>query len=844
MCIEQPKSKFPFFESKGDIAKYLVETLKKAFSTHLAEPLDELDTIIAGINMLGEELKVSQEKYVALFEYARDAILIFSTTSNKFVDSNNAATMLLGFSAEDIRLLSILDLFPKEEKTRIESKFADLKAVVTINFDTQIETKAGKLVDVIFLVKILPYGNDQYFHISLRDITESKKISTSLVKKNTELNKAQKEIALLSKFPSENPNPILRFNEKFELLYKNEASTINFNSDFKITENKSNDRILKGYINRSKLKGISETIIETRNKRHYSLTLVHVQEFDYTNIYAADITDFINQVNEKKKNLIYLKDTIESQKNFYERILNSLPYDIAVFDKKHRYLFVNPIGVKDDVTRKFLIGKDDFDYVNFKGISDEKAVERRKFFNRIIGTKRPETWLDEFTLKNGSRKIVERSLFPILDDKGDLHFVIGYGTDITTRVIAQDENKTLSLFAKNTNNGVLMLNKNREIIWANPAFLERSGYSLSEITGQTSTNYLLNNRNGSSIDKVNNSINKREKVSAELMRKSKKGKEYWVDLNVQPLYDKTNNISGFMFVEFDITDRITSERTINNLNINLENIVKQKTKNLRDNKLKLEKSLSKEKERRIELVRSEKKLKKSLIKEKELGKLKESFITVASHQFRTPLAVIQSNTDLLEMINNTEIQQPPEKYSKVTERITSAVSKMTELMEDVLTLGKLTSGSVPCTPKALDLVDLCKKIAQEFNFQMDGRCLDLSIKGEPYNMQLDPNLLNHALSNLISNAFKYSLGKDNPELSIHFKPKELLLSIKDYGLGIPEAQHLHLFEAFFRADNATEIKGTGLGLNIAKEYVEANNGKIAAASILGEGSCFEITFKR
>jgi signal transduction histidine kinase len=196
------------------------------------------------------------------------------------------------------------------------------------------------------------------------------------------------------------------------------------------------------------------------------------------------------------------------------------------------------------------------------------------------------------------------------------------------------------------------------------------------------------------------------------------------------------------------------------------------------------------------------------------------------------------------MINNTEIQQPPEKYSKVTERITSAVSKMTELMEDVLTLGKLTSGSVPCTPKALDLVDLCKKIAQDFNFQMDGRCLDLSIKGEPYNMQLDPNLLNHALSNLISNAFKYSLGKDNPELSIHFKPKELLLSIKDYGLGIPEAQHLHLFEAFFRADNATEIKGTGLGLNIAKEYVEANNGKIAAASILGEGSCFEITFKR
>ena len=100
------------------------------------------------------------------------------------------------------------------------------------------------------------------------------------------------------------------------------------------------------------------------------------------------------------------------------------------------------------------------------------------------------------------------------------------------------------------------------------------------------------------------------------------------------------------------------------------------------------------------------------------------------------------------------------------------------------------------------------------------------------------------MSNLISNAFKYSIGKDNPELSIHFKAKELLLSVKDYGIGIPERSTLHLFEPFFRADNVTEIQGTGLGLSIAKEYVEVNKGNIAARSILGEGSCFEIIFKK
>ena len=239
-----------------------------------------------------------------------------------------------------------------------------------------------------------------------------------------------------------------------------------------------------------------------------------------------------------------------------------------------------------------------------------------------------------------------------------------------------------------------------------------------------------------------------------------------------------------------------------------------------------------------------KELEASLVREKELGKLKSSFIAVASHQFRTPLAVIQSNAELLEMLNNTGVKQEPEKYAKVTSRITAAIANMTALMDDVLTLGKLTSGSVRCIPEDIDLVEFCEKLIKEFNLiQQDGRVLDLVTNGEAYNLQLDPKLLTHSLTNLISNAFKYSVGKENPQLSINFKPTEVVLSVKDFGLGIPETQLSNLFEPFFRADNVTEIQGTGLGLSIAKEYVEVNKGEIAAKSVLGEGSCFEIIFK-
>ena len=274
----------------------------------------------------------------------------------------------------------------------------------------------------------------------------------------------------------------------------------------------------------------------------------------------------------------------------------------------------------------------------------------------------------------------------------------------------------------------------------------------------------------------------------------------------------------------DITARKKVQEQLNDLNNSLEEKVKQRT---------------------IELTNSESKLKLSLAKEKELNELKSSFIAVASHQFRTPLAVIQSNTELLEMLNTSGVKQEPEKYAKVTNRITETISKMTYLMDDVLTLEKLTSGNVFYTPEDIDLVVFCEKLVKNLNFiQRDGRALDFVIDGEAYKLQLDANLLTHSLSNLISNAFNYSLGKGNPQLSIHFAPTEVILAIKDYGLGLTKEEQLHLFEPFFRADNVAEIKGTGLGLSIAKEYVEVNKGQISVKSILGEGSCFEITFKR
>ena len=247
--------------------------------------------------------------------------------------------------------------------------------------------------------------------------------------------------------------------------------------------------------------------------------------------------------------------------------------------------------------------------------------------------------------------------------------------------------------------------------------------------------------------------------------------------------------------------------------------------------------------RNRDLKQKAKELDYSLNKEKQLGQLKNSFVSTASHQFRTPLAVIQSNTELIEMLTAKDNVKDAEKYKKITSRITIAISKMTGLMDSVLTLGKINSGNIYFTPVDIDLVAFCDKLVKDFNLiQQDGRSLELVLQGTPRKIFLDSKLLGHILSNLADNAFKYSIGKANPQLRVQFNEKDVIISVKDFGIGISEEEKLKLFEPFYRAENSEEIQGTGLGLSIAKEYIEMSNGKIEVSSILDQGSCFEITF--
>lgn len=250
-------------------------------------------------------------------------------------------------------------------------------------------------------------------------------------------------------------------------------------------------------------------------------------------------------------------------------------------------------------------------------------------------------------------------------------------------------------------------------------------------------------------------------------------------------------------------------------------------------------------ERTSELEQTQIKLQESLSKEMELGELKSRFVSTASHQFRTPLAVIQSNLGLLEMqIDKFDSSFRP-KVELISKRIKGEVKRMTSLMNDVLILGKITVGGVVPEFQLSDVVGLTSDVVNKFNLiQEDGRKAALQVTGENNDLNLDRKLFEHSFSNILSNAFKYSIEKPAPIVRVNFEKNNVNIEIEDFGIGIPKEELNSLFDPFFRASNAVDIPGTGLGTSIIKEYTEVNNGVINIESEVGKGSVFTLTFSK
>ncbi|MEJ0088843.1 MAG: PAS domain S-box protein [Limisphaerales bacterium] len=237
--------------------------------------------------------------------------------------------------------------------------------------------------------------------------------------------------------------------------------------------------------------------------------------------------------------------------------------------------------------------------------------------------------------------------------------------------------------------------------------------------------------------------------------------------------------------------------------------------------------------------RAEAELLKSLAREKELGQLKSNFVSMVSHEFRTPLGIIQSSAEIL----NDYLEQLAESERKEQlASITSNTRRMAEMMEEILVLSRLDAGRMDFKPATIDLNTFCRRVVDEVQSATDRRCaIELSLADENNEAQADERLLGHIFTNVLINAVKYSEPGSTVRFAIEPDGTDAVCTIRDRGIGIPEADQQWLFNAFQRGANVGDRPGTGLGLVIVKRCMELHGGKIEIKSKSGEGT--EVTLR-
>lgn len=409
----------------------------------------------------------------------------------------------------------------------------------------------------------------------------------------------------------------------------------------------------------------------------------------------------------------------------------------------------------------------------------------------------------------------------------------------------------ISLFIKSIQDCVIIINHRGIIMDSNPVIFKVLGYTPDELKGnnvsmlmgpphQAKHDEYIHNHQKTGVAKIIG-------VGREVIATHKNGSKVPVRLNISELELDGN----FFYVGMlhDLTNQRSIQKHITQLNRGLEEEVQMSNQALKEamekmtqNKLNLEQEILERKIVQEQLLDAQEKIKDALQKERELGELKTRFISTASHEFRTPLSSILSSVSLIERYTTTETQ---DKRLKHINRIKSSVQNLTQILEDFLSLSKLEEGKTSDAKHIFDLSALINVTIEEVStFAKAGQEIDYQHSGEISVIYSNTQNIKNILINLLSNAIKYSPSNSKIYISSLIDANTITISVKDEGIGIPLEQQKHLFSRFFRADNATNIQGTGLGLYIVKKYLENIDGSINFVSEPGKGTTFTINIPK
>lgn len=407
--------------------------------------------------------------------------------------------------------------------------------------------------------------------------------------------------------------------------------------------------------------------------------------------------------------------------------------------------------------------------------------------------------------------------------------------------------KKLTAFIQTIQDVVIIINRQGIIQFCNPSIKEVLGYEPDELVGQNVSvlmGYPHKSRHDAYLHQHNTTgVKKIIGIGREVIAIHKNGEKIPVRLNVSPLEIDGEHL--YMGMLYDLTNHQSLKKHIATINTGLEAEIEARNQDLTKaldeltkNRLVLEQKIIETQLAEERLLAAQKNIEKALKKERELNELKTRFISTASHEFRTPLSSILSSASLIERYTTTETNKNRLKH---VNRIKSSVQNLTEILNDFLSLSKLEEGKVAIGRQLFNLEDVIINIIEEISVSAKkNQTFDYQHTGDNNLIHSNLQSVKNILINLLSNAVKYSGEQSSVYIRSNVTEAGVLIEVQDEGMGIPPEQQPFLFTRFFRADNATNIQGTGLGLFIVQKYLENLNGSISFTSELNKGTTFSI----
>jgi PAS domain S-box-containing protein len=382
------------------------------------------------------------------------------------------------------------------------------------------------------------------------------------------------------------------------------------------------------------------------------------------------------------------------------------------------------------------------------------------------------------------------------------------------------------------NEGILIAGSDGKIILTNPRVDEMFGYADGELGGNLIEVLVPASVAHRHVDYrdayMRHPVRRPMGKNILLHGRRKDNTEFPLEISLS-YYETSDGIYVIAFI-IDITARYEQQQKIHRMNNELKSLAESLERKVNERTLVIKEALN-------ELEHSRDELSKALEKEKELNEMKSRFISMASHEFRTPLSTILSSVSLIGKYVNTDEQ---DKRDKHISRVKNAVNGLTEILNDFLSIGRLEEGKISAK---IEEIDVCREI-REVIVEITSLCKagqTIKYDGTEGCMSMaDRQMIRNVMFNLLSNAIKFSSEDSIIVVSVESDATHIIIKVTDQGIGISEEDQKNLFERFFRGRNASNIQGTGLGLNIVLRYVELMKGTISFESRINEGTTFEV----